>query len=72
MTHRNTVTAGIDIGSLTADVVIFGGGEILAFTIVPTLSNSEAAAISAYESALDLAKLREEEVADVVACFVHA
>ena len=60
------VTAGIDIGSLTTDAVILKGDRVLAYTIVPTLSSAESAAISAYESALDIAGLNEGDVANVI------
>jgi (R)-2-hydroxyacyl-CoA dehydratese activating ATPase len=61
------VTAGVDIGSLTTDVVILSGDQMLSYTIVPTLSSSEAAAVSAYESALTLAGISAADVQGVVA-----
>ena len=61
------VTAGVDIGSLTADVVILAGDKIVSYAIVPTLSSSEAAARSAYEEALASAGIAAGDVANVVA-----
>ena len=43
------------------------GDEMLSYAIVPTLSNSEEAAVSAYESALKLAHVSRGDVASVVA-----
>lgn len=59
--------AGIDIGSLSTDAVILDGDRVVSYSIVPTLSSSESAARSAYESALDSAGLRESDIAAVVA-----
>ena len=61
------ITAGIDIGSLSTDVVILQGEDILSYSIVPTLSSSESAAASAYESALELANLDKSEIENVIA-----
>ncbi|OFX14448.1 MAG: 2-hydroxyglutaryl-CoA dehydratase [Armatimonadetes bacterium RBG_16_58_9] len=61
------MTAGIDIGSLTTDAVILRAGAILAYAIVPTVANSEAAAVSAYELALDRAGLSAGDVSTVIA-----
>lgn len=58
--------AGIDIGSLTTEVVILAGDEMLSYSIVPTLSSSEAAAVSAYEAALSLAGITRTDVQSVV------
>lgn len=67
MADHKLVTFGIDIGSLTTDAVVMRGADILSYAIVPTLSNSEEAAVSAYQSALELAKLSRCDVASVVA-----
>ena len=64
---ESEITAGIDIGSLSTEAVILAGEEILSYAIVPTLASSEAAASLAYESALELAHLRAEDIAKVVA-----
>jgi len=61
------VSAGIDIGSLTTDVVILRDGKIASYSIVPTLSNSEAAARSAYDQALASAGLTPGDVSNVIA-----
>lgn len=44
--------AGIDVGSLTAEVVIVEQGEIVSYTICPTGSNSRKAAETAMKEAL--------------------
>lgn len=62
-----TITAGVDIGSLSTDVVILQGDDIIAHAIVPTLSSSTAAADKAYELALGQAGLGRSDVANVVA-----
>ncbi|MCL5103493.1 MAG: acyl-CoA dehydratase activase [Armatimonadetes bacterium] len=62
-----TITAGIDIGSLSTDAVILRGDNILSYAIVPTLSSSEIAAVSAYDSALELAGLDRGEISNIVA-----
>ena len=59
--------AGVDIGSLSTDVVILARGEIVAYSIVPTLSSSEVAARLAYDKALASAGTSSGDVANVVA-----
>lgn len=59
--------AGIDIGSLTTDVVILVGDEIASYAITPTLSSSESAARQAYDRALASAGLTADDVTNVVA-----
>ena len=66
-TTSDLITAGIDIGSLSTDVVILKGEEILAYSILPTLASGEAAAVSAYEAALEQAALSRDQVRCVVA-----
>jgi len=61
------IAAGIDVGSLSTDAVILSGDDLLAFSIVPTLANSEEAAVRAYAEALGSAGLSESEVHNVVA-----
>jgi (R)-2-hydroxyacyl-CoA dehydratese activating ATPase len=56
------VTAGIDIGSLTAEAVIFRDGEIITYSIVPTGANSENAGRAAFDAALARAAMGEEDV----------
>lgn len=65
--HEYNITAGIDIGSLSTDAVILKGDEILSYSVVPTLSSSEAAANLAYQAALSDAALEMSRVERVVA-----
>lgn len=59
--------AGIDVGSLSAEVVILKDDRIVNYVILPTGSNSKAAAERAMEAALGAAGLRREELACIVA-----
>jgi len=59
--------AGIDIGSLSTDVVILSGDGIIAYAIVPTLSSSESAGRSAYDAALESAGMSASDITAVVA-----
>lgn len=61
------ITAGVDIGSLSTDVVILRDEEMVSYAIVPTLSSSEVAAKSAYEAALESAGMSASDVSAVVA-----
>jgi len=61
------LTAGIDIGSLSTDVVVLKGNEIAAYAIVPTLSSSEAAAEFAFDQALASAGMSREDIENIVA-----
>jgi predicted CoA-substrate-specific enzyme activase len=61
------VTAGIDIGSLTAEAVILSGEEILAYSVVPTLASGQDAAARAYQDALGKAGLSPGDVRNVIA-----
>jgi len=61
------ICAGIDIGSLTTDVVILVDDEIASYAIVPTLSSSESAAREAYGRALASAGLTADDVTKLVA-----
>ena len=60
-------TAGIDIGSLTAEVVIMEKEQILSYVIRPTGSNIKKAAEVAMEEALSKAALRSSDLTRVVA-----
>ncbi|MBM4235311.1 MAG: 2-hydroxyglutaryl-CoA dehydratase [Firmicutes bacterium] len=60
-------TAGIDIGSLTAEVVIMDKERVLSYVIRPTGSNSKKAAELAMEEALHKAALRISDLNKVVA-----
>lgn len=59
--------AGIDVGSLTAEVVIFDRGEVLYSVIMPTGANSRAAAEKAMQKALDESGLKKSDLEFVVA-----
>ena len=61
------ITAGIDIGSLTADAVVLRGGEVAGYSIVPTGANSESAARASFLAALERAGLGEQEVQHIAA-----
>ncbi len=59
--------AGIDVGSLSAEVVIMESGKVLAAVIVPTGSNSRTAAEKAMKEALALSNLRMEDLTALIA-----
>ena len=61
------VVAGIDVGSLTAEVVIMEQGKILHYTIIPTGSNSKATAEKAMEDAVRSAGIKRSDLKYVVA-----
>ena len=63
---KHTLTAGIDIGSLTTDAVILRSDDVLSYAIVPTLASSESAAALAYETALGSAGVSAGDVSSVV------
>ncbi len=59
--------AGIDIGSLTAEVVILDNGKILHSVILPTGANSKTVAGKAMEIALDASGLNRSDLDYIVA-----
>lgn len=59
--------AGIDVGSLTAEVVLFDQGEVLHYVIMPTGSNSKIAAEKAMGKALKEANLTRSDLKYIVA-----
>ncbi len=59
--------AGIDVGSLTAEVVIMEGGKILHYIIRPTGSNSKSAAEKAMNEALQKAGLQLKNIQHIIA-----
>ncbi len=59
--------AGIDIGSLTAEVVLMDQGKILHSVILPTGANSKVAAEKAMEEALKAAGFNRSDLEYVVA-----
>jgi predicted CoA-substrate-specific enzyme activase len=61
------ITAGIDIGSLTADAVVLKDGEVLGYEIIPTGANSESAGRAVFLAALEASGVREDEVDSVAA-----
>lgn len=61
------VVAGIDVGSLTAEVVIMEQGKILHYTIIPTGSNSKATAEKAMEEAVRSAGIKRADLKYIVA-----
>lgn len=61
------ITAGIDIGSLTADAVVLREGEIVGQSVVPTGANGESAARATFLAALERARVAEREVGAVAA-----
>ncbi len=54
--------AGIDVGSLTAEVVILDDSKILCYTILPTGANSKKAAEKAMDEALSKAGLKSSDL----------
>jgi len=54
--------AGIDVGSLTAEVVILDDSKILCYTILPTGANSKKAAEKAMNEALNKAGLKSTDL----------
>lgn len=61
------LTAGIDVGSLSTDVVIYDGQNICGYCILPTLADGEYAARKALETSLDSCGANENELEFIVA-----
>ncbi len=59
--------AGIDVGSLTAEVVLLKGNEIIQYVILPTGANSKKAAEKAMREALESSGLDQSDLLYVVA-----
>jgi len=60
--------AGVDVGSLSTDVVIIDGrGNVLSEIVIPTGVNGSEAADKAFEEALALAKLTREDMSGITA-----
>ncbi len=59
--------AGIDIGSLTAEVVIMEKNQIISYVIRPTGANSKRAAEMAMQEALSAAALKISDLSSIVA-----
>ena len=66
MKHHRIISAGIDVGSLSADAVIFSD-DIMSYAIVPTLSSSAIAAQSAFDQAIVSAGIAPEDIPSIVA-----
>lgn len=60
------IAAGIDIGSLSTDAVLFSEKRIISSCVVPTGANVEEAALSAYEQVLKQAGLKKEDINIVI------
>lgn len=61
------ITAGIDVGSLSTDAVLLGDEGVLAYSIVSTGAQAQAAAERAFEEALERAGLGRSDVGFLVA-----
>ena len=59
--------AGVDVGSLTAEVVILDQGKIVHYVIMPTGYNSKTAAEKAIDTALEAASLKRPDLDYIVA-----
>ncbi len=59
--------AGVDVGSLTAEVVLLDKGEIMHYVIIPTGANSKTAAEKAMDKALEEMGLTRASLKYVVA-----
>jgi predicted CoA-substrate-specific enzyme activase len=64
--HHRIISSGIDVGSLSADAVIFSD-DIMSYAIVPTLSSSAIAAQSAFDQAIASAGIAPEDIPSIVA-----
>lgn len=60
------ITAGVDIGSLSGDVVILKDNEILSWSVVPTGPDSTETAIEAMEEALKGTNLKLDDINFIV------
>lgn len=67
MTDNEVITVGIDIGSLSTDAVILKDGNIIAYSVIPTLSSSETAASNVFQAVLDKAEISKDDISNVVA-----
>jgi predicted CoA-substrate-specific enzyme activase len=61
------ITAGVDIGSLTAKAVILRDNDILSYTIFPTEIDTTRLAEHVLDTALEKARLEREDLAALVA-----
>lgn len=61
------LVAGVDVGSLTAEVVLIKDGNVIHYVILPTGSNSRKAAERALDSALQAMNLKHSDLDYVIA-----
>ncbi len=61
------LTAGVDVGSVSCEVVLLKAGKILSYSIIATGASSSTAGRKALQLALDNAGVREEEIGYIVA-----
>lgn len=60
------ITAGIDIGSITAKAAIFENGKLLATKVIFTGYNSEAAGLKVYDEILEEKGINKNAIAKIV------
>jgi predicted CoA-substrate-specific enzyme activase len=60
------ITAGIDIGSITAKAALFDKGKVMATKVIFTGYNAEAAGLKVYEEVLKEAGVDKSQVAKIV------
>lgn len=65
--HHQVIVAGIDVGSLTTETVLYDGRRFLATSLLPTGASSRAAAERSMQAALASAGLHLDQVAFIVA-----
>ena len=61
------LTAGIDVGSLSTEVVLYDGEQICGYCILPTLANGENAAREALGESLDSCNAHRNDIKYIVA-----
>ncbi len=61
------IVSGIDIGSLSSEVVILKDGRTMSYSIVPTGADTQKAARACMQEALDKAHLKFEDISATVA-----
>jgi len=60
------ISCGIDIGSLSTDVVLIKDNKIMEYVVIPTSSNSEIAAKTAFDMVLDKANVKIEDISSII------
>ncbi|MBO8181003.1 MAG: 2-hydroxyglutaryl-CoA dehydratase [Archaeoglobus sp.] len=61
------ITAGIDIGSLTAKCALMRDGELIAYKVIKVSPNLEETARKVFQETLKAAGIKEEEVEKIIA-----